>query len=87
MYLPIAELSSSLTHDQPLLPTGRVNKANNHEFLHSNWNGWMKIIHDNDAAIHQHIMNLAFTEEERGDMKTFMEKVADGKLSARHLDP
>ena len=40
-----------------------------------------------DAAIYQHIMKLAFTEEERGDMKTFMEKVADGKMGVRHSDP
>jgi len=40
-----------------------------------------------DAAIYQHIMKLAFTEEERGDMRTFMEKVADGKMGARHTDP
>ena len=40
-----------------------------------------------DAAIYQHIMKLSFTEEERGDMKTFMEKVADGKMGARHSDP
>ena len=32
-------------------------------------------------------MKLTFTEEERGDMKTFMEKVADGKMGARHSDP
>jgi len=38
-----------------------------------------------DAAIYQHIMKLAFTEE-RGDMRTFMEKVADGKTGARHTD-
>ena len=31
-------------------------------------------------------MKFAFTEE-RGDMKTFMEKVADGKMGARHSDP
>ena len=40
-----------------------------------------------DAVIYQHIMKVAFTEEERGDMKTFMEKVADGKMDARHSDP
>ena len=39
------------------------------------------------AAIYQHIMKLAFTEDERGDMKSFMEKVADGKMGARHSDP
>ena len=37
-----------------------------------------------DAAIYQHIMKLAFTEEERSDMKAIMEKVADGKMGARH---
>jgi len=40
-----------------------------------------------DAAIYQHIMKLAFNEEERCDMKAFMEKVADGKMGARHTDP
>ena len=40
-----------------------------------------------DAAIYQHIMILAFTEEERGDMKTFLEKAADGKMGAKHSDP
>ena len=39
-----------------------------------------------DTAIYQHIMKLAFTEEERGDMRTFTEKVADGKMGARHTD-
>jgi len=28
-----------------------------------------------DAAIYQNIMKLAFTKEERGDMRTFMEKI------------
>lgn len=40
-----------------------------------------------DAVIYQHILKLAFTEEERGDLRTFMEKVADGKMGARHTDP
>ena len=40
-----------------------------------------------DAAIYQPIMKLAFTDEEPGDMKTFMEKVADRKMGARHSDP
>ena len=55
MFLPLAELSS-LAHDQPLLTPGDilwtaewVIKANDHEFPHSNWNGWMKRIHANDA--------------------------------------
>ena len=36
-----------------------------------------------DAAIYQHIMKLSFTEEERGDLKTFMEKVDDGCQTLR----
>ena len=32
-------------------------------------------------------MKLALTEEELGDMRTFMEKVADGKMEARHTVP
>ena len=40
-----------------------------------------------DAAINQPIMELDFTEEEPGDMKTFMEKVAWEKMGARHSDP
>ena len=39
------------------------------------------------STIYQHIMKLSFFEEERGDMKTFMEKVIDGKMGARHSDP
>ena len=37
-----------------------------------------------DAAIYQHIMKLPFTEEQLADMRTFMEKVTDGKMGARH---
>ena len=40
-----------------------------------------------DAPIYQHIMKLAITGEERGDMKTFREMVADGKMGARHTNP
>ena len=40
-----------------------------------------------DAAIYQHIMKHAFTEEELGEMRTLMEKAADGKMGARHTDP
>ena len=39
-----------------------------------------------DAAIYQHIMKLAFNEEERGDMKTLMEKMGDRKMGTRHSD-
>ena len=37
-----------------------------------------------DATIYQHIMKLSFTEDELVDMRNFMEKVADGKMGARH---
>ena len=40
-----------------------------------------------DADICQHIMKLAFIEEEPGDIRTFMEKVADEKIGARYSDP
>ena len=40
-----------------------------------------------DAAIYQHIMKLDFTEEELGDIGTFMEKLANDKMGARHTDP
>ena len=40
-----------------------------------------------NAAIYQHIMQLAFTEKECDDMRAFMEEVADGKMGARHTDP
>ena len=53
-FLPIAELSSSVT--QPLLSPGDtaweagwVIKAHDPEFQHSNWNGWMKRIHADDV--------------------------------------
>lgn len=57
MFFPIAELSSSLAHDQPLLTLGDtfwaavwVIKAHDPEFPHSNWNDWMKRIHGYDDA-------------------------------------
>ena len=40
-----------------------------------------------DAAMYQHIMKHAFTEEELVRMRTFMEMVADGKMGASHTDP
>lgn len=40
-----------------------------------------------DAAIFQHVMKNAFTEEELDDMRTFMDEVADGNMGARHTGP
>ena len=55
-FLSIADLSSSVTQDQPLLSPGDalwaagwVIKAQDPEFQHSNWNGWMKRIHAADT--------------------------------------
>ena len=40
-----------------------------------------------DVAISQHTMKHAFTTEELGEMRTFMEKVADEKTRAWHTAP
>ena len=55
-FVPIAEFSSSVLQDKPLLSPGDilwaagwVIKARNPDFQHSNWNGWMKSIHAEDA--------------------------------------
>ena len=37
-----------------------------------------------DAAMYQNVMMNKFTEEELGGMKTFMEKLVDGKMGAKH---
>ena len=51
-FTPIAELCSSVFQDQPMLSSGDilwaagwVIKAQDPDFHHSNWNGWMKSIH------------------------------------------
>lgn len=56
MFIPIAELSSSVLQDQPLLSAGDilwaagwVIKARNPDFQHLNWNGGMESIHPEDA--------------------------------------
>uniref|UniRef100_UPI00358FA915 uncharacterized protein n=1 Tax=Myxine glutinosa TaxID=7769 RepID=UPI00358FA915 len=77
MFLPLAELSSSLAHDQPLLTPGDtlwaagwVIKANDPEFPHSNWNGWMKRIHANDAKQSTQIEFLPVIEGDPNDLNT-----------------
>ena len=77
MFLPLAELSSSLGHDQPLLTPGDtlwaarwVIKANDPEFPHSNWNGWMKRIHANDAKQSTQIEFLPVIEGDPNDLDT-----------------
>ena len=40
-----------------------------------------------DAIIYRHIIKLAYTVEELGDMWSFMEEVANEKMVGRHTDP
>ena len=68
-FLPIAELSSSVT--QPLLSPGDtawaagwVIKAHDPEFQHSNWNEWIKRIHGDDV---KHCTQVDFLPVIEGD--------------------
>ena len=77
MLLPIAELSSSLAHDQPLLTLGDtlwaagwVIKAHDPEFPHSKWNGWMKRVHACDAKQNTQIDFLPVIEGDPNDLNT-----------------
>ena len=77
MFLSLAELSSSLAHDQPLLTPGDtlwaagwVIKSNDSEFPHSNWNGGMKRIHNNDAKQSTQIEFLPVIEGDPNDLDT-----------------
>ena len=45
-------------------------KANDPEFSHSNWNGWMKRIHTNDAKQSTQIEFLSVIEEDPNDLDT-----------------
>ncbi len=76
-FLPIAELSSSVMQVQPLLSPGDtlwtaewVIKAQDSEFQHSNWNGWMKKIHADDAKQRTQVDFLPVIEGDRNDYRT-----------------
>ena len=76
-FLPIAELSSFVTQDQPLLTPGDtlwaagwVIKAQDPDFSHSNWNGWMKRIHADDAKQSMLIDFLPVIEGDPNDHNT-----------------
>ncbi len=76
-FLPIAQLSSSVTQDQPLLSPGDVLwaagwviKAQNPEFQHTNWNGWMKRIHADDAKQRTQVDFLPVIEGDPNDRRT-----------------
>ena len=77
MLLPIAELSSYLAHDEPLLTPGDtlwaagwVIKAQDCEFSHSSWNGWMKRIHADDTKQSTQIDFLPVIEGDPNDLNT-----------------
>ena len=89
MFLPITELSS-LAHDQSLLilgdrPTlwavGWLIKAQDPEFPHSNWNGWMKKIHANDAKQITQIDFLPVIEGDPNDLNTIFTTLKECILS------
>uniref|UniRef100_UPI00358F51C3 uncharacterized protein n=1 Tax=Myxine glutinosa TaxID=7769 RepID=UPI00358F51C3 len=76
-FLPIAELSSSVTQDKPLLSPGDtlwaagwVIKAQDLEFQHSNWNGWMKRIHADNAKQSTQVDFLLVIEGDPNDHRT-----------------
>jgi len=77
-FLPIAESSSCLAHDQPLLLTPGdtlwaaewMIKAQDPEFPHSNWNGWMTTIHADDAKQSTQIDFLPVIECDPIDLNT-----------------
>lgn len=76
-FLPIVELSSSVTQDQPLLSPGDtlwaagwVIKGQDPEFKHSNWNGWMKRIHADDAKQSTQVDFLPVIEGDPNDYRT-----------------
>ena len=76
-FLPIAELSSSVTQNQPLLSPGDtlwaagwVIKGQHPEFQHSNWNGWMKRIHADDGKQSTQVDFLPVIEGDPNDNST-----------------
>ena len=76
-FLSIADLASSVAQEQPLLSPGDtlwtagwVIKAKDPEFQHSNWNGWMRRIHADDAKESTHVDFLPVIEGDPNDHRT-----------------
>ena len=76
-FLSIADLASSAAQEQPLLSPGDtlwtagwVIKAKDPEFQHSNWNGWMRRIHADDAKESTHVDFLPVIEGDHNDHRT-----------------
>ena len=76
-FIPIADLVTSIAQDKPLLSPGDVLwaagwviKAQNSKFQHSNWNGWMKRIHAEDAKPTTQIDFLPVIEGDPNEHRT-----------------
>ena len=76
-FLPLVELSLSVTQEQPLLSPGDtlwaagwVIKGQNKEFQHSNWSGWMKTIHLDEAKQSTPVDFLPVIEVDPNDHRT-----------------
>ena len=75
-FLPIIELSSSVTHNQPLLTPGDTHweagwviQAQDAGFSHPNWswNGWMKSIHADNVKQNMQIDFLPVIKDDPND--------------------
>ena len=102
-FIPIADIVTSIAQDKLLLSPGDVLwtagwviKAQNSEFQHSNWNGWMKRIHAVDTKSTTQIDFLPVIEGDPNDHRTIFtilkeclrlskEKVAVCDLRSLHL--
>ena len=76
-FIPIYELSSSMMQDQPLLTSGDnlwaegwLIKAQDSQFTHANWNGWMKSIHADHIKQSTQIDFLPVIEGDPNDYST-----------------
>ena len=76
-FLPIDQLSSSITQGKPSLcpgdvlwAAGWVIKAHDSEFQHANWNGWMKRIHAKDTKQPTQIDFLPVIQGDPNDHRT-----------------
>ena len=76
-FLPITEISSSVTHNEPLLAPGDILwaagwliKAHDPHFQHPNWNGWMKSIHADNVKQCTQIDFLPVIEGDPNDHNT-----------------
>ena len=76
-FVPIDELSTSMMQDKPLLTSGDtlwaagwLIKAQDSQFTHANWNGWMKSIHADHIKQSTQIDFLPVIEGDPNDYST-----------------